>query len=61
MKRLIILTLTICSVFIAVAQNSISVGDSLKKEGLLMPALAQYGIAMAQNPTPEVFELREDA
>ena len=54
MKRLIILTLTICSVFIAVAQNSIAVGDSLKKEGLLMPALAQFGTAMAQSPTPEV-------
>lgn len=43
-------------VFIQVAfgQNTISSGDSLKKQGLLMPALMKYGEAMAQNPSREI-------
>jgi len=38
----------------AFGQNNISKGDSLKNEGLLMPALMQYATAMAQNPSTEI-------
>lgn len=38
----------------AFGQNNISKGDSLKNEGLLMPALMQYAGTMAQNPSAEL-------
>jgi hypothetical protein len=53
MKKLPVLLFAIlihCSSF---AQNSLNDTDSLKKEGLLMPALMKYGEAMANNPSKE--------
>jgi len=38
----------------AFGQNNISKGDSLKNEGLLMPALMQYAETMTQNPSAEL-------
>jgi len=38
----------------AFGQNSISKGDSLKNDGLLMPALMQYAETMTQNPSAEL-------
>ncbi|WP_319480914.1 DUF6624 domain-containing protein [uncultured Draconibacterium sp.] len=53
MKKLITLLSIMISVQITFAQNHVSKGDSLKGEGLLMPALAEYAGAMMENPTSE--------
>lgn len=51
--------LFICIIFsvlfgVSYGQNLISQADSLKKEGLLMPALEKYGMAFFQQPSPEI-------
>nr|WP_320022205.1 DUF6624 domain-containing protein [uncultured Draconibacterium sp.] len=53
MRKLITILGMLISVQIAFAQNHLSKGDSLKNEGLLMPALTEYATAMMQNPTSE--------
>jgi len=54
MKRIISLTLTLIFFQIAFGQGDINKGDSLKKEGLLMPALMEYAQAMTQHPSAAV-------
>jgi hypothetical protein len=54
MKNTIILCLTLSSFQLAFGQKTISEADSLKDQGLLMPALMVYAKAMAQNPSTEV-------
>ncbi|MBN2639499.1 MAG: hypothetical protein JXR65_10500 [Bacteroidales bacterium] len=54
MKRIITLTLTLVFFQVTFAQGDISKGDSLKKEGLLMPALMKYAQAMTQHPSSDV-------
>ena len=39
---------------VSFGQENINKGDSLKNQGLLMPALMEYATAMAQNPTKEI-------
>ncbi len=54
MKKLIALFLTLAFLQTAFGQDNISKGDSLRDQGLLMPALMEYAGAMAQNPSAEV-------
>jgi len=54
MKRIISLTLTLIFFQVAFGQGDINKGDSLKKEGLLMPALMEYAQAMTQHPSATV-------
>jgi len=54
MKKLIALSLTLLFFQAAFGQNNTSTADSLKNEGLLMPALMKYGEAMAQHPSTEM-------
>ena len=51
MKRIITFTVTLVFFQVAFGQGEISKGDSLKNEGLLMPALMQYAQAMTQQPS----------
>lgn len=53
MKRLFFCSLFLIAFGIASGQDFIQQADSLKNEGLLMPALEKYGAAFAQNPSPE--------
>lgn len=54
MKRLIIIIFCMYTSAAAFGQDYIKEADSLKKEGYLMPALQNYGMAMVQSPTEEV-------
>ncbi len=54
MKRLLIHTLLVFSFGITWGQDFVQQGDSLKSEGLLVPALEKYGAAFAQNQSPEI-------
>lgn len=54
MKKLITLSLTLFLLQAAFGQNNTSTADSLKREGLLMPALMKYGETMVQHPSAEV-------
>ena len=54
MKRIFICSLFICALGISYGQDSTGQGDSLKYEGLLVPALEKYSMAFAQNPSPEI-------
>ena len=54
MKKTIILCLALGSFHFGFGQKTISEADSLKKQGLLMPALMKYAEAMAENPSVEV-------
>jgi len=54
MKRIISLTLTLIFFQVAFGQGDINKGDSLKKEGLLMPALMEYAQAMTQHPSAAI-------
>jgi len=54
MKKLITFLFILAFLPTAFGQNNLSKGDSLRNEGLLMPALMEYAGAMAQNPTSEV-------
>lgn len=54
MKSLIILYFTLIFFQTSFGQDNMSKGDSLKNQGLLMPALMEYAEAMAQNPTSEI-------
>ena len=54
MKRIFIGSLFICTLGISYGQDSTGQGDSLKYEGLLVPALEKYSLAFTQNPSPEI-------
>lgn len=54
MKRLLINTLLVFTFGITFGQNLVQQADSLKSEGLLVPALQKYGAAFAQNKSPEI-------
>jgi len=54
MKRLFLSSLFLLTFWVVGGQTLLNQADSLKNEGLLMPALEQYGAAFAQNPTPEI-------
>jgi len=54
MKKIIIFVLALVFLQPAFGQEHITRGDSLRKQGLLMPALEEYAEAMAQNPTKEL-------
>jgi len=54
MKQLFLSSLFLLAFWVAGGQNLVSQADSLKNEGLLVPALERYGAAFAQNPTPEI-------
>lgn len=54
MNRLLTLTIILVLLQSAFGQDNINRGDSLKNEGLLMPALMEYAGAMQQNPSAEV-------
>ncbi len=54
MKKITALLLAIVFAQIAFGQDQISKGDSLKNDGLLMPALMEYAEAMAQQPSGEL-------
>ena len=54
MKKTIILCLALGSFHFGFGQKTINEADSLKKQGLLMPALMKYAEAMAENPSVEV-------
>ena len=51
MKKIITLLLIIVFWQVAFGQDNISKGDSLRNQGLLMPALMQYAKAMQHNPS----------
>lgn len=53
MKRIFICSLFMFAIGISYGQNYVNQGDSLKNEGLLMPALEKYGMAFAQNQSAE--------
>ena len=54
MKKTIILTLSIAFFQVAFGQDYMREADSLKNQGLLMPALIKYATTFAQNPSSEV-------
>ena len=54
MKNVIICGLLIYIYGISYGQHLIKEGDSLKTNGLLVPALEKYGMAFAQNPSPGI-------
>ena len=54
MKKIITLGLSLCFFQAAFGQSIISEADSLKEQGLLMPALMKYSQAMTQNPSGEL-------
>ena len=54
MKKTIILTLSIAFFQVAFGQDYMREADSLKNQGLLMPALIKYARTFAQNPSSEV-------
>lgn len=53
MKKIIILFLTSLCFQVTFGQDFTQEADSLKNQGLLMPALIKYSEAMAKNPTSE--------
>lgn len=54
MKKIITLTLSIVFFQVAFGQDTMQEADSLKNEGLLMPALIKYATAFAQNGSDEL-------
>jgi hypothetical protein len=54
MKKIITLTLSIVVFQVAFGQDTRQEADSLKNEGLLMPALIKYATAFAQNGSDEL-------
>lgn len=54
MKKTIFLTLCITFFQVAFGQDNTQEADSLKNQGLLMPALIKYATTFAQNPSREV-------
>ena len=54
MKSVFIGILFICTFGPIKGQDLIHQADSLKNEGLLMPALEKYGMAFMQNPSPKM-------
>ena len=54
MKKIITLTLSIVVFQVAFGQDTMQEADSLKNEGLLMPALIKYATAFAQNGSDEL-------
>lgn len=53
MKKLVFVTMIMCTLGAVRGQDFIARADSLKEKGLLMPALEQYGMAFMQDPSPE--------
>ncbi|MFY0689601.1 MAG: hypothetical protein JXQ90_20690 [Cyclobacteriaceae bacterium] len=53
-KKPIILCFAIVSFQMGLGQTLLDEADSLKKQGLLVPALMKYASVMAQKPSPEV-------
>lgn len=53
MKKLALCGLILCTLALARGQDFIARADSLKDQGLLAPALENYGMAYMQNPSPE--------
>jgi hypothetical protein len=53
MKRLVFCCVIFCTLGIARGQEFTATADSLKEQGLLVPALEQYGMAFMQDPSPE--------
>ena len=54
MKNTITLSLSLVFFQVAFGQGDLSKADSLKNQGLLMPALIKYAETMRQNPSTEV-------
>jgi hypothetical protein len=54
MKRILIYGLLLGTLAMANGQDLTYQADSLREIGLLVPALEKYGIAFAQNSTPEI-------
>jgi len=54
MKKTITLSLSLVFFQVAFGQGDLSKADSLKNQGLLMPALMKYAETMMQNPSREV-------
>jgi len=54
MKKTITLSLSLVFFQVAFGQGDLSKADSLKNQGLLMPALMEYAETMMQNPSREV-------
>jgi len=53
MKQFILSSLLLLTFAFANSQDLLGQADSLKNEGMLVPALERYGAAFAQNPAPE--------
>ena len=53
MKKMLICSLFIYTFGITCGQDFIGQADSLRKQGLLMPALEKYGMALTQKSSPE--------
>ena len=54
MKKIITLCWSIAFFQVAMGQNMVKEADSLKNQGLLMPALIKYATTFAQNGSEEV-------
>lgn len=54
MIRIFIFSLFICAYGTSYCQNFTEQGDSLKKKGLLVPALEKYSKAFSKNPSPKI-------
>ena len=54
MNKLLIGITMLLSIGYLSGQDALHMADSLKKEGLLMPALGKYSMEYYKNPTPEV-------
>lgn len=54
MKKLIICTLITLGFGTSHGQDLTGQADSLREQGLLLPALEKYGMVFSQNPTPEL-------
>jgi len=54
MKKILFICLALLSIEVGYGQGLTKEADSLKNQGLLMPALMKYSEAMTQNPSPEV-------
>ncbi|MBW3546478.1 MAG: hypothetical protein KY428_12925, partial [Bacteroidetes bacterium] len=54
MKFILTFGFSLYAIATAFGQDFIGEADSLKSQGLLMPALERYGMAFSQNPSPEM-------
>lgn len=58
MKKLVFCGIILCTLSLARGQNFIAQADSMKDQGLLVPALEKYGLAYMQNPSAEHVDRR---